>query len=50
MLDIECPFSLGGMGGIGGPLSDHELAAGVSSARGLGILGRAFLKPLKCET
>lgn len=45
MLDIEYPILLAGMGGFGGPVSGPELAAAVSNAGGLGILGCAFLPP-----
>jgi len=49
MLDIEYPIILAGMGGFGGPVSGPELAAAVSNAGGLGILGCAFLPPHQIE-
>jgi NAD(P)H-dependent flavin oxidoreductase YrpB (nitropropane dioxygenase family) len=49
MLDIEYPILLAGMGGFGGPVSGPELAAAVSNAGGLGILGCAFLPPQKIQ-
>ncbi|MEM7586153.1 MAG: nitronate monooxygenase family protein [Acidobacteriota bacterium] len=44
LFDIEYPILLAGMGGVVSP-SGPELAAAVSNAGGLGVLGGAFLPP-----
>lgn len=49
MLDIEYPIMLAGMGGMGGPVAGPELAAAVSNAGGLGVLGCAFLSAQKVQ-